>query len=183
MNIMDEGKRLDYYFIDNLAVLNVNTSIPRNTFNFNRLRENVVEIFEVTDTINICNFATLCYKLEVDYGSDSALVLLIKIVNTIFDVSKAIKLCQCGILNAGDIDAAPIPTLIKRNEDNTTIWVHSILPECLSKLGYMDCQLCELFNSMDTLAPIIPIDMIRGLPIVCTRNMNNYEKMREIMNC
>ena len=183
INIMDDGKRLDYYFIENLAVLNVNASIPRNTSNFTRLRENIVEILEVTDRINICNFATLCYKLNVDYGSESALSLFNKILDTIKSVSSMIKFYQNDVLNAGDIDARPISSLIKRNEDNTIIWIHSILPECLSRLGYMDCQLCELLNFNDALKSIVPIDMIGSMPIVCTKNMINYEKMRRMMGC
>jgi len=77
----------------------------------------VKEALEKTNKINLCNLASLCYKLNIDYGSEECYEMISKIISLLKTEHPEVILLQNNIRCYGEIDLQPIHELIQYDRD------------------------------------------------------------------
>lgn len=130
--------------------------------------------------INLCNLASLCYKIDMPYTSKETyefVASLIELIKEKYDL----QLTQDEIESFGEIDMRPIDTLVSFDKNADVIYTNEVLIKCLNILGYADCQLTKIVDYTQNLKTIIPIDLIEELPIMNRKTWKAYKKIAGLL--
>ena len=179
LNIIDSSKKIDYYLKEDTAVLNLNSCINKPT-NLNTFEALIKEINSLNiKKINLCNLASLCYRINIDYASEKTLDLMINIIS-ILDKYNC-KVCQNKINNYNEIDLKPFDNLVKIDYIGGIIYTYPMVINITKIMGYLDNQLIDIFSNIDSLEAFLPEDMIHTLPIESEQNNLFYLDLKELL--
>lgn len=180
--VINSLKYPPYYLIGDVVVINLNACfIKRN--NFVKFFLILKEALELSNKINFCNLASLCYKLNILYESEECLQFLEEIVDKIKAEHPHVEFVQNGVSNCGEIDVQPIYNLIRVDTEQNYIFINYVLLECLKVLGYVNCQVWEILELTKDFNHIIPWDLRKTLPISTQQTRQQYQKILEILQC
>ena len=178
--IVNSSKQLPYTIHDDIIVLNLNASITKKV-NLSKLINILGTALETSNKVNLCNYASLLFKLELNYNSDASLDLIEDIVNCIKEEFDDIELMQNNMENCGEIDCQPISTMVSFDSENNIIYANSIITDSLKKLGYVDNQLYSVIDYSIDLREIFPTDILLTLPVATEKNKQQYTKIKDII--
>ena len=114
--VINSAKGPAYYFKKDIAVFNLNACFTKKN-NYVKFMSVIKEVLEHTNKINLCNLASLCYKLNIPYNSEECYEMISKVINLIKNDFPDIVLLQNNIECYGEIDLQPIHTLIQYDRD------------------------------------------------------------------
>ena len=114
--VINSAKGPAYYFKKDIAVFNLNACFTKKN-NYVKFMSAIKEVLEHTNKINLCNLASLCYKLNIPYNSEECYEMISKIINLIKNDFPDIVLLQNNIECYGEIDLQPIHSLIQYDRD------------------------------------------------------------------
>lgn len=178
--VVNSSKQLPYTIHDDIIVLNLNASITKKV-NLSKLINILGTALETSNKVNLCNYASLLFKLELNYNSDASLDLIEEIVNCIKEEFDDIELMQNNMENCGEIDCQPISTMVSFDSENNIIYANSIITDSLKKLGYVDNQLYSVIDYSIDLREIFPTDILLTLPVATEKNKQQYTKIKDII--
>lgn len=176
--IINAAKQPPYLVLDDIVLLNLNANFPKKD-NFNKLHTNLKEIKQITNTLNLCNLASLCYKFNMDYASQETLDFIKNIIGII--KQEQFNIVQQNMLNCGEIDMKPISKLVSYDKEHNIIYCNSVLLDCLNILGYVDNQLSDVIDFCKNLRIIIPPDLEQHLPIETKKTLGCYNMIKEML--
>ena len=178
--IINSAKQPIYICRENIVLFNLNSCFVKKN-NFAKYEAALKEsIQKGGKKVNFGNFASLCYKLGIDYASKEALEFVEAIV-TIAKMDK-LEVVQNGILSYGETDMQPIDSLIKYDKQSNIIYTNQVLIDCLKILGYVESQTRDIIMVTKDFRKIIPEDLINELPIVNKKNIRAYEKIQNFIH-
>lgn len=180
--VINSTKGTPYFIRDGIMVINLNSCINKRN-NYVKYMSTLKSVFEITNKINFCNFASLCYKLHISYNSDDAKCLLQEIIDITKQNYPNVEFIQNNISNQGEVDIQPLDNLLKFDKQNNYIYVNYVLLECLKILGYVNCQIVDIIKLTNNLNLVIPKDIINTLPITSNVNMEQYNMFKEMLDC
>ena len=114
--VINSAKGPAYYFKKDIAVFNLNACFTKKN-NYVKFMSAIKEVLEHTNKINLCNLASLCYKLNIPYNSEECYEMISKIINLIKNDFPDIVLLQNNIECYGETDLQPIHSLIQYDRD------------------------------------------------------------------
>ena len=115
--VINSAKGPAYYFKpDNIAVFNLNACFTKKN-NYVKFISSIKEVLEHTNKINLCNLASLCYKLNISYNSVECYEMISKIIDLIKTDFPEVVLLQNNIECYGEVDLQPIHSLIQYDRD------------------------------------------------------------------
>ena len=179
VKILDSSKEPEIFNKDDIDCLNLNSAIKRN-YNSQHFK-NWINLQSLNE-LNLCNLASLCFKLRINYNSSDCLLLLKEVVDDIKEVKPNIKFVQKGVVNCGEEDLLPFKKLIEVNKESSIIYINRVIKDCLTFLGYTDAQLGELVLSVNNLLDYIPQDITKFITIQNNLSNHTYEKITEMLN-
>lgn len=180
--VINSIKHPSYYLFGDVVVLNLNACFVKRN-NFIKFLLIVKEALELSNKVNLCNLASLCYKLNIPYESEDCIEFVRDIVNKLKGEYPDIQFVQNGINNCGEIDLQPFYNLIRLDTQHNYIFINYVLLECLKTLGYVNCQIWEILELTKDFNHIIPWDLLRTLPISTPNTQQQYQKILEILGC
>ena len=178
--VINSSKATSYFFRDDVFVINLNACLNKKG-NYIKYMNALKEGMQSTTKVNLCNFASLCYKLHISYVSREAQELLQDIINTTREAFPEVKFVQNGIDYYGEIDIQPLHTLLSFDREHNYIYVNSILLDALKILGYVNCQMSDIIKLTLNLNHVIPVDITATLPITTKENMQQYALYKELL--
>ena len=107
--VINSAKQPIYFIRDGYIVFNLNSCFVKKN-NYTRFQTVLNEASQFANKLNLCNLASLCYKLNMEYCSNETLEFVLKLVDIINSVN--LKITQDGILSHGEIDMRPLDNLI-----------------------------------------------------------------------
>ena len=177
--IINAAKQPQYYFTDDYVVINLNACFPKKG-NYVKFLSCLKEIRGYGRKLNLCNLASLCYKLQMGYASQDTIDFVHKIYTYITNETDFI-VTQDNILSFGEVDMCPLHTLMSYNDKDNIIYANSILVDCLKLLGFVDTQLYDIIDYSKNLRDILPPDLIDTLPIANKYTLGCYERIKQIL--
>ena len=114
--VVNSAKCPSYFYKGDIAVFNLNSCFTKKN-NYVKFLSAVKEALEKTNKINLCNLASLCYKLNIDYGSEECYEMISKIISLLKTEHPEVILLQNNIRCYGEIDLQPIHELIQYDRD------------------------------------------------------------------
>ena len=114
--VINSAKGPAYYFKKDFAVFNLNACFTKKN-NYVKFISSIKEVLEHTNKINLCNLASLCYKLNILYNSEECSEMISKIINMIRTDFPEVVLLQNNVECYGEIDLQPIHSLIQYDRD------------------------------------------------------------------
>ena len=176
--VQNASKQPPYFCKKDYVVLNLNANFPKKD-NFAKFNGYLKEVKEFGNKINLCNLASLCYKVNVKYASQQTLDFIQKVINICKD--NGFEILQDGVNNFGEIDMRPISNLISYDETHEILYTNSILLDCLGIMGYVENQLYDIIDLTKNLNEVIPEDLIDSLPIETKENLGCYNMIKEML--
>jgi hypothetical protein len=176
--VTNATKQQPYFHKKDYTVLNLNANFPKKD-NFLKFQANLKEISPVGNKLNLCNLASLCYRVNVKYASQQTLDFIEKVINICKD--NGFEILQDGVNNFGEIDMRPISNLISYDETHEILYTNSILLDCLGIMGYVENQLYDIIDLTKNLNEVIPEDLIDSLPIETKENLGCYNMIKEML--
>lgn len=176
--IQNAAKQPPYYCKKDYIVLNLNSNFPKKD-NFTKFNTYLKEIKDFGNKINLCNLASLCYRINMRYASQSTLDFIQKVINVCKD--HGFEIIQDNVLSFGEIDMRPFKSLISYDNEHEIIYTNMVLMDCLTVLGYVENQLYDIIDFTKDLTQIIPEDMIENLPIETKENLGCYNMIKEMI--
>ena len=177
--VVNSAKQPIYIHRDDYILFNLNSCFVKKN-NYVRFQSMLEEAIDKGGSkLNLCNLASLCYKIEMDYASLETYEFIEKLVEIISKFN--LKTTQDNIESFGEIDIRPLDSLISFDSKANVIYTNSVLIECLKILGYADSQLTNVIDFTKDLKNIIPEDLIDELPITSKRTMKAYNKMKALL--
>lgn len=182
--IMNSSKQLPYTILEDVTILNLNTCFIKKA-SYSKLSSILKELVPnmKNNKLNLCNLASLCYKLGIKYDSDECLEFVYSIVNYIKKEYPQLELVQNGINNCEETDMRPLTNLMRMEKKTMTIYVNSVLLECLKNLGYVESQMFTIVDYTRNLKNVIPVDLLQELPIMNKRTILYYKAIKRILDC
>lgn len=178
--ILNASKQPIYTCREGVVLFNLNACFMKPN-NYARFESYVKESLQNGGTqINLCNLASLCYKLGMNYCSEETY----KFVQTLVEIIKIHKVpaVQMHFVSCGESDMQPIEHLISYDKDNNIVYVNQVLVECLKMLGYAEVQIRDLVDYTRDLRNIVPLDLIEELPIQNQQTIKAYKRIKELMS-
>ena len=114
--IINSAKGPAYYFKKDIAVFNLNACFTKKN-NYVKFMSAIKEVLEHTNKINLCNLASLCYKLNIPYDSEECFEMISKIISLVKNDFPDVVLLQNNIECYGETDLQPIHNLIQYDRD------------------------------------------------------------------
>lgn len=177
--ITNPAKQPQYFFYADYIVLNLNACFPKKG-NYLKFLNCLKELKGLGTKLNLCNLASLCYKLQIPYASQETLDFVQKLVNYIKQDTDFV-ITQDNITSFGEIDMKPFSYLISHDNQNNIVYTNSTLVDCLKILGFVDTQLFDILDYTKNLVDVIPPDLINELPIATKTTLGCYEMIKEIL--
>ena len=176
--VQNASKQPPYFCKKDYVVLNLNANFPKKD-NFAKFNGYLKEVKEFGNKINLCNLASLCYKVNVKYASQQTLDFIQKVINICKD--NGFTIIQDNVSSFGEIDMKPFKSLISYDNVHEILYTNSVLMDCLSVLGYVENQLYDIIDFTKDLTNIIPEDMVDNLPIETKENLGCYNMIKEMI--
>lgn len=176
--IINPAKQPIYFIRDGYIIFNLNSCFVKKN-NYTRFQTSLTEAQQFANKLNLCNLASLCYKIEMDYCSDETLEFIARLVDIIKDTD--LQITQDNILSHGETDMKPLDNLITNDTKSNVIYTNNVLIECLKILGYAESQMTSVIEFSKDLRKIIPEDLIEELPITSKKTNNAYKKIRSLL--
>lgn len=180
--IINAAKQPTYYFKDDVVVFNLNSCFTKLN-NFARFTTCLKEALEERNKLNLCNLASLCHRLNMEYTSQECLDFIQKVKDTIVKEFPNVEIMQSGICTCEEVDLQPISKVIKLDSENNTVYVNVILVDSLNILGYANNQIYSILDFTKDFNIILPKDVKSTLPINTPKAIEQYEKIRGILGC
>ena len=179
---INSNKQPSYFFKDDYIVFNLNSCFTKKN-NFSKCMNNIKEALEdnYNRKLNLCNLASMCYRLQIKYDSLECYEFIGKLIAFIKQDFPQLVLTQNNVYSHGEYDVRPIDSLIQYEESTYTIYINNVLLDCLKFLGYTSQQVIPLFNYTRDFNNIIPSDMIKQLPVINQKNLKQYEQLKELI--
>lgn len=178
--VISASRQLVYTLHQDVILFNLNACFIREG-NFSRYLSAVSEALEFGNKLNLCNFASLCYKLDIEYSSKNALDFVAKLLEVTKSEFPDVTITQCGLYNCGEVDMRPISNGLKYDPIERIIYVNSIIIDALKKLGYVSSQLYDILDYCSDLSQIIPSDMLKMLPLATEQNNAQYKNICKLI--
>ena len=178
--IINSAKQPIYMCREDIILFNLNACFVKKN-NFAKYEAALKEAIQKGGKkINFGNFASLCYKLGINYSSKEAL----EFAEAIITVAKIdhLTVIQNNINMYGEVDMRPIDSLIKYDRQNNVVYTNKVLIDCLKILGYVEGQIRDVITVTKDFRKIIPEDLINELPIVNKKNTKAYEKIQTFIS-
>lgn len=172
-------KQPQYTFDNEHVILNLNACFPK-LDNFVKFMNCLQECKEESTKLNLCNLASLCYKVGVDYASQETLDFVKTLINRIKEETD-FTITQDNIENCGEIDMQPITYLIKYDNNLSVLYVNNVLVDCLKVMGYVESQVYNVVDFSRNLKNVIPEDLQETLPVINKRNNGCYNMIKELL--
>lgn len=182
--IMNSSKQLPYIIKEDVTILNLNTCFIKKA-SYSKLSSILKELVPnmISNKLNLCNLASLCYKLGIKYDSEECLDFVYSIISFIKKEYPQIELVQNGLQNCEEIDMRPLTNLMRMEKQTMTIYVNSVLLECLKNLGYVESQMFTIVDYTRNLKNVIPADLLKDLPIMNKRTIEYYKAIKRMITC
>lgn len=177
--IMNAAKNPPYFCKEDCIVFNLNANFSKRD-NFSKFDVYLKECRDLGSKINLCNLASLCYKLRINYASIDTLNFVKQIVNRIKNETD-LQIVQENVFNCGETDMKPLENLVSFDLQHDIIYANWIILDCLSILGYTDNQLYEVVDFSKDLKEVLPTDLINSLPIMNRKNAGCYNMIKELL--
>lgn len=177
--IVNAAKQAQYFFVEDYVVLNLNACFPKKD-NYVKFESCVKEIKGQRPKLNLCNLASLCYKLQIPYASQQTLDFVSNIYNYLKQETDFI-ITQDNIISFGEQDMQPFRSVLSFDAVNNIIYTNSTLMECLKLLGFLDTQLFDILDYTKNLRDIIPSDLVETLPIYNKQTSGCYNMIKDII--
>lgn len=178
--VINAAKQPAYIHRNEYIIFNLNSCFVKKN-NFVRFQSMIDEaVTRGGSKINLCNLASLCYKIEMDYCSKETYDFIGNLVNYIKSKYE-LQLTQDNIDSFGEIDMRPIDCLVSVDKKANVIHTNSVLIDCLKILGYADNQLVNIVDFTKDLKKVIPEDLIEELPITNKKTLKAYRKIRSLI--
>lgn len=169
-----------YHLQDGVVLFNLNSCFTKKT-SFAKFISTLKESLELSRVVNFCNLASLCYRLKIKYNSDECLDFMKKVIDIVKSDYPCVILTQSEFDNFGEIDLRPIDTLVKVDKTNNSIYVNNVLLNALSLIGYSNNQLYDVLDYTTDFSNVLPIDVIKSLPLKTTETMEQYENIKQYL--
>lgn len=176
--IINSAKQPIYIHRDDYILFNLNACFVKSN-NYARFESFVKEALQGGGSkVNLCNLASLCYKLGMDYCSDETF----DFVQTAVEIIRqnGINVVQDGITLYGETDMQPIESLISYDRKNNVVYTNHVLVECLKIIGFADVQVRDVVEYTKDFRKIIPSDLIEELPIRNRKTLRAYNKIKDL---
>ena len=177
LNIVDSGKGGSIFFRNNLICLNLNAAIKHKNVNLSK----VELVIQHASYINLCNLASLCYKLDINYHSRECEELLRNIIINIKAKNKDICFTQFNVNNFYEVDLNPLERLYYLDRINGIIYMNKVFKEQLNYIGFQDNQLASIFELADNADELIPKDLKMNLPLRNEQSEQQIEKLKKVI--
>lgn len=178
-HVTNSAKQPQYIYKNDYIVLNLNACFPKKG-NYVKFLSCLKEVNEVGSKLNLCNLASLCYKLDMDYASQETLDF-VKQLKQYIDNETDLIITQDNIMSYGEVDMQPFTSLVSFDNTHDIVYTNSVLLDCLKILGFADNQLYDIIDFSKNLQMVIPPDLIEHLPIASKRTLGCYEMIKEIL--
>ena len=176
--VINSAKQPVFAFRGDCVLFNLNACIQKRN-NFIKFDAALKEmIAKGGTTVNFCNLASLCHKLELEYSSDDTFELAKRVI--ISAKLAGLNVVQKGMKSYGEIDMQPMHSLISYDKDNNVLYTNLVLVDSLKLIGYVDAQIKEIIDFTRDFRQIIPEDLIEEMPIMNERNKQAYERIKRI---
>lgn len=129
-------------------------------------------------TLNLCNFASLCYKFKILYSSMESSQLLKDILNIIRTYNPEIKFTQSGVVNYMEKDCQPIEKLTNKTDK---LYINKIFKDLCNIIGYTDSQVANLCNTYTNIIDLVPKDLIERVPMQSDLSIIQYNYLKELI--
>lgn len=160
--------------------LNINALVGRRLDEKN-LKTRIQSLVLNSRTVNLCNLASLCYKLHIKYDSFDCLNLLQLIVDNIKNLYD-VCFIQNNIENKFEVDLKPFEILFRIDVNNSIIYISKLFKDKLNFIGFADSQMIDLITHVKDLYKYIPTDIISDIPINNEWTLTTYSYIKEILN-
>ena len=148
-------------------------------------KKNDLKIMEVDksfisnlSSLNLCNFASMCYKFKILYSSMESSQLLKDILNMIRIYNPNIRFIQEGISNYMETDCQPIDKLTTKED---MLYINKIFKDLCNVIGYTDSQVINLCNTYKNITELIPQDLIERVPMRSDLSIIQYNYLKELI--
>lgn len=176
--VISPSRQPVYVLQDDYIIFNLNACFIKknNQSRFDSLvRESMVKGGK---KLNLCNLASMCYKLGMDYCSDETLGFVKELKS--IAAKNSVGVVQDGIESCGEIDMQPLTSLVSYDSATGVIYTNQVLVDCFKILGYVDSQIKEVVDYTKDLRNILPPDLIEELPIKNKRTISAYNRIKDL---
>ena len=180
INIIDSSKSNISELKDDLVIINLNAAISKYD-NYDKIIE-VVKNNPNINKVNLCNLASLCIKLDINYSDYETLNLINNIISIIKKLNPNIKVLQENIDNHFETDCQPIKCMVHKDNINGIIFINSTIKKYLNSFGFTDSQFEQIFTNKIVLPDLLPIDIINKLPLKNKKTDDAYTLLKEIFD-
>ena len=177
--IINALKYCNYYIHDDYVVVNINSCFSKKD-NYMNFLSCLKETRDNYKKLNLCNLASYCYRVGIDYASNETLSFVKRLIEYVKQETD-FKITQDNIENCGEIDMQPLHNLVSVDKQNNIIYANCIILDCLKILGYVDSQLYDIIDFSRNLNVIIPPDLKETLPILSKNNSGCYNTIKELL--
>ena len=182
--IKQYGKsKVEYLCTKDVVALNLNVVIPKLQFSATALSRIVEDFAKDYSKVEFCGLADLCYRLGIQYSSDACLDLIIMLKRFFKRYYPFMYFVQNGFEFDGSYGMLPLANLYKIDRIKDLVYVHKILVDQMTILGFASVQINEVLNTIDNLNALLPPDLVAKLPIMNEKNVIAFNKMCEVLEC
>ena len=175
LNVIDSLKGKPLQVLDNVAIINLNACITRYD-NSDKVISGILS--SNVDKVNLCNLASLSFKLGLPYTSYDTINLIDNIIERVKKERPSVKFIQSNFNNLGETDCAPMNELVQINYSSGIININAVVKKYLNTFGFTDSQFEQVFTSNIDLKEILPIDILNKLPLKRTETMDMYNLLK-----
>ena len=175
LNVIDSLKGSPLQILNNVAIINLNACITRYDNN-DKVISSILS--SNTDKVNLCNLASLSFKLGLPYTSYDIINLVDNIIKKVKKERPSVKFIQSNFNNLGETDCAPISELVQVSHTSGIININGIIKKYLNIFGFTDSQFEQVFTSRIDLKEILPTDILNKLPLKSTETMDMYNLLK-----
>lgn len=147
----------------------------------NAISTKIMGMSITSNSINLCNLASLCYKLKIKYDSFECLELVEFLTYKIKYYQDNLTFCQNNISNKLEQDLRPFNKIYEIDNNNGIIYINKIFKEKLNYIGFADSQLITLITTVKNLQEYIPQDLLVNIPIENDSTNITYEYIKEML--
>lgn len=176
LEIIDSSKGDLFFVRDSITCINLNSYIK--TANNIKLREVDKSFITNLNELNLCNFSTLCYKLDINYTTFDCLELLHKIIDMLRLYNSNIKLFPHKVDNYMETDCKPLSSLICMD---TNLKVNKILRDSLVLIGFTESQIINLYENFKNVEKLLPDDILQKIPLSSDLSNMTYKCIEELL--
>lgn len=178
--IIDSSRTPTFFIKDTIPCVNLNALFKRTTDT--TAIKNIADNLENISMLNLCNLASLCYKIKLDYNSKECKEMLEQVINEIKSYNGNIQFIQNCVHSNLEVDIRPFSKLTQYDEENDIIYINKILKDIFRFLGYTDTQIGNLVIQTKNLLEYIPSDLMEYVTLETTKSLQSYQELMDVMN-